>query len=327
MGQSRTKTAKTRADAAGRDTVLCLLDAGLDRPIERRIYEGLEGALRARGYKPHFGVIPIDPRAEVNRLLDTLGSSVAAIAIQPVRPNRELAETLLTAPVKNIPHIIIGHYYDDLMINACVVDNFGGMYAATEHLILAGRQRLAYVGEVSLSSTENERFQGFCMACLQHGIRVPHEFIVPSYFESDLRVRMRSLFSDPEPPDGIVCLFDTAGMRVLKVLKQLDIGVPDRVAVISMGDDEDLAETLCDPPLSTAYHPAVEMGKAAATRLADLIEARIPQTPSIMVVPVAMHIRASSGSPPHLLPNGKDFWPVPLSGYVGMPVPASIVRP
>lgn len=299
-------------------TILCLVCHARNHPIEAKISDGLHQAVTERGYHAVGGVIPIDPRNEVRRLVAQYeGGEIAGIALQPYRPNRELAELLLTPPIKSIPHIIIGHYYDNVQINSCVVDNYGGMYAMTEHIIRCGRKRPAFIGEISLSSTEHERFQGFALACLHQGIQVPPHFIIKQIFEVDLKKELEKLFASPAAPDALVCLFDGLACRVLRILKDLGIEVPRDVVVVSFGDDEDLADT-CQPPLSTVHHPAKEMGEVAAHQLINQIEGRIPFSPSVFVLPVGLHIRQSSGTPLDLLPDGKTFWSIPFSNYIGV---------
>lgn len=299
------------------DIIACFLSFGKDHAIEAKISEGLSSAVKERGYSPVNAVVPIDPRAEVRRIIHMFGDRIRGIAIQPFRPNRELAELLLTPPVNALPHMVIGHYFSNLQLNSCVIDNYGGMYAITEHLVNCGRKRFSFFGEVSLSSTEHERFQGFVMACLHHGIRVEPNRIVRSYFEMDIRNVLKAMFESPDPPDAIVCLFDGLAGRVLRALKDLRIAVPQRVAVVSFGDDQDIADQ-CEPPLSTAFHPAREMGSVAAHQLINLIEGRVPSTPSIYVVPVGLHIRESCGTPSKMLVNGNHFWKIPFSNYIGV---------
>ena len=297
--------------------IACLLSFGKDHAIEAKISEGLNAAVKDRGYSPVNAVIPIDPRSEVKRLIHMFGERIRGIVIQPFRPNRELAELLLTSPVNMLPHIVIGHYFSNLQINSCVIDNYGGMYAITKHLVDCGRKRFAFFGEISLASTEHERFQGFALACLHHGVQVKPKNIIKSYFETDIRNIIKAMYESSDSPDAIVCLFDGLAARVLRVLKDLNIRVPDQVAVVSFGDDEDIADK-CDPPLSTAYHPAREMGSVAAHQLINLIEGKIPSTSSIYVVPVGVHIRESSGTPENLLIDGKRFWEIPFSDYIGV---------
>jgi LacI family transcriptional regulator len=299
------------------DVIACLLSFGNDHAIEAKISEGLNTATEERGYSPLNGVIPIDPRTEVKRLVKILGDKIAGIAIQPFRPNRELAELLLTPPVRDIPHIMIGHYYSNLQISACVIDNYGGMYAITEHLLRLGRRRFAFFGEVSLSSTEHERFQGFAEACLHNGIQVKPDRIVKSYVENDLRNMIHAMLQSAEPPDALVCLFDGLASSVLRILTDYGIRVPERISVVSFGDDEDIADK-CSPPLSTAYHPAFEMGAVAAHQLINQIEGKIPPTSSIFVLPVGVHVRESCGAVQSFLPEGGSFWEVPFSGYIGV---------
>lgn len=310
------KTAPATQPATAK-TILTLLSLGNDHPIEAKISAGLNSAVRQRGYEPVTGVVPIDPRAEVRRLVADYGERLAGIALQPFRPNRELAELLLTPPVKSIPHIIIGHYFYHMLVNACVIDNFGGMYAVAEHLIRLGRRRLAYLGEVSLSSTEHERFQGFVQACLHHGIQVPPHFVVNKYFDTDLREIIHRLFASDDRPDGLVCLFDGMAARVLRILRELGIDVPREVSVMSFGDDEDIAEH-CEPQLSTAQHPAYAMGAVAGHQLINQIEGVLPNRPHLYVLPVSMQVRASCGSQPENLPQGSTHWDIPFSGYAGV---------
>ncbi len=302
----------------GPNKILCLLEQGIDHPIERRILNGLRSAIGERRYEMVSGVIPIDPRAETLRLVKMLGSSLAGIAIQPYRPNRELAEVLLAPPISTIPHIMIGHYYDHLSISTCVIDNYGGMYAATELLLKHGRRRPAFLGEISMSSTEHERHLGFCMACLHRGIAVPADCFIDLYHENDLKARLERIFASPDPPDAFVCLHDGLAVKLLRVLRSLHIAVPDRVSVISFGDDMDLAEA-SDPPLSTAVHPAETMGSIAAHQLINSVEGLIPESPTLWVLPVGIHRRKSCGT---LATMARDspIEPVPFSGFAGVSI-------
>lgn len=316
MNDMRSKDFQKR-EIENESIVACLLSFGKDHAIEAKISEGLNSAVKERGYSPLNAVVPFDPRAEVKRCINMFGDRIKGLAIQPYRPNRELAELLLTPPVNSLPHIIIGHYFANIQINSCVIDNYGGMYSITEHLVKQGRKKFTFFGEISLSSTEHERFQGFTHACLHHGIRVEPKDIIRSYFETDLRRIIKAMFNSSDTPDAMVCLFDGLAARVLRVLKDLGIQAPQQVAVVSFGDDEDIADR-CDPPLSTAYHPAKEMGAVAAHQLINLIEERIPATPSIYVVPAGIHIRESCGTPAESLSDGKRFWRIPFSNYVGV---------
>lgn len=308
-------TAEKRTGHGG--LIACLLSFGNDHAIEAKISEGLNTAVAERGYSPLNGVIPIDPRTEVRRLVKNLGDKIAGIAIQPFRPNLELAELLLTPPVRDIPHIMIGHYFSNLQLSSCVIDNYGGMYAITEHLVKLGRRRFAFFGEVSLSSTEHERFQGFAEACLHNGIQVKPDRIIKSYVEQDLRNMIKGMLDSEEPPDALVCLFDGLASSVLKILNDFGVQVPEKVAVVSFGDDEDIADK-CIPSLSTAYHPAFEMGAVAAHQLINQIEGKIPPTSSIFVLPVRVHVRESCGATLSAYLKGEKFWDVPFSGYIGV---------
>jgi LacI family transcriptional regulator len=284
-----------------------------DQPIEIKISEGFSEAAAKRGYAVMNGLVPFDPREEVRRLVANLGDRVCALAIQPYRPNRELAELLLTSPIHNLPHILIGHYFKDIRVNACVIDNYGGMYAMTEHLIMMGRRHPCFLGEINAGSTEDERFLGFCFACLHKGVQVPP---ISMANMSDLGLVVRTLLENDPSPDALVCAGDFLAREAMEIVSGLGLRIPEDCAVTSFGDDVDVAD-LCNPPLSTVYHPAREMGAVAAHQLINQIEGRIPSKPSVFVLPVSLHLRKSCGSSFSQMREGV-FREVPFSNYVGV---------
>ncbi len=288
-----------------------------DQPIEIKISEGFSEAASIRGYSVMNGLVPFDPREEVRRLVANLGDRVCALAIQPYRPNRELAELLLTPPIYNLPHILIGHYFKDIRVNACVIDNYGGMYAMTEHLIKNGRRHPCFFGEINAGSTEDERFLGFCFACLHNGILVPPAFATNNNLARELAPIVKSLFGLDPPPDALVCTGDVLAREIMEIVSSLGVRIPGDCAVASFGDDVDVAE-LCNPPLSAVYHPAREMGAVAAHQLINQIEGRIPSKPSTFVLPVSLHLRKSCGTSYDLLKIEGDIQEVPFSNYVGV---------
>lgn len=306
-----------RRYSGGNKTFLCLICREQHHPQESKIWEGFQSAVSQRGYQAISGVIPIDPRDEMQHLIAQYRGKIAGIALKPSHSSRGLAEVLLSFPVKAIPHIIIGHYFHQIPLNACVVDNYGGMYAITEHLIRCGRKRLAFVGDINLGSIEHERLHGFVFACLHQGIRVTPEFIIQPGFEGQLKKQLESLFSCPEPPDALVCLSDRLAARILKILSELGWRVPHDVAVVGFGDDEAFADA-CEPPLCTVHYSSTALGEIAAHQLINQIEGKIAFTPSVFVLPVRIRIRQSSGTLDESLPEGKSSRDIPFSNFVGV---------
>lgn len=297
---------------------IVLLLLHMDSPIEQKIHAGFAQAVQERGYRLISGITPFDPRAEVKRLFGLHGDQIAGLAIQPYVPNRDLAELLLAKPVRNLPHIIVGHHFEDIAINSCVIDNYGGVFEATQRLLAAGRRTPAFIGEIIPSSTEHERYLGFADACLQYGAHVPRSHIIRHYSEDFLTETFREMFREPQNavrPDAIICMHDQAGALILRVLKKLGIEVPGQIAVMSYGDDIGVAEK-CDPPLSTVYHPAWELGYISGQLLINQVEGILPAKPLTYTLPVKMHLRSSCGT---CSPAEADagLLPVPFSNYVG----------
>jgi DNA-binding LacI/PurR family transcriptional regulator len=101
----------------------------------------------------------------------------------------------------------------------------------------------------------------------------------------------RHLLDLDEPPTAIIYANDVMAMAGLSLAVSRGIGVPGQLSIIGF-DDTEIAAHL-QPALTTVGLDAIAWGRAAATRLLELVDGR-PATP-IELVPAALVIRASTG--------------------------------
>jgi LacI family transcriptional regulator len=154
-----------------------------------------------------------------------------------------------------------------------VADNFGGAFAATEHLIKTGRRRIAHLTIQPWLSITQERLAGYRAALEQNGL---------PYDESLVRFGTAS---------------DRLALGCLAALRQRRISIPDEVSLIGF-TNLNVADLL-SPSMSTVVQPAKEIGQTAAERLLDLIERK--QRPALPIttttVPTTMQLRESTQLP------------------------------
>jgi len=163
---------------------------------------------------------------------------------------------------------------------------------AAEHLIERGFQNLAFCGFQG-ESWSHRRFQGFEETVNQRGL-TGQVYDSPWLGGKPLRwgveqERLVKWLSSLPRPLGIVACNDARGQHVLESCRQLNLKIPDEVAVIGVDNDEVMCR-LSDPPLSSIAPNARGIGGLAA-ELLDQMMARtgVPEmetlVPPIGVVP------------------------------------------
>lgn len=94
-------------------------------------------------------------------------------------------------------------------------------------------------------------------------------------------------------PTGIFVCNDIRGQQVLNACRNLDITVPDDIAVIGV-DDDDAICPLTDPPLSSVRPDAERVGYRAAEILCDMMHGTPPPTATEFIAPTAVVARLST---------------------------------
>jgi Transcriptional regulators len=196
------------------------------------------------------------------------------------------------------------------------VDNEGGMYAATRHLIELGHRRIAHLaGSTSPALPEagaRERLAGYRRALEEAGLPFDPALVPEGYYvESSGLERTQRLLDAPGPlPTAFCCANDAIAVGCLEALRARGLRVPEDVSVT--GFDGVLTSQVLTPPLTTVRQPLPELGRRAVELLLHQIHNASeggedtddgPRDASTSesrteVWPVELVIRGSTASPP-----------------------------
>jgi DNA-binding LacI/PurR family transcriptional regulator len=114
------------------------------------------------------------------------------------------------------------------------------------------------------------RLSGFRQVLGEAGIELPDVFVrLAPYSQEQTRQVARELLNLPEPPTAIFSATDFQALGVLKAARQLDVSVPEQLAVIGF-DDLDMAEYA---DLTTICQHLDESGRLAVEILLAQLEA------------------------------------------------------
>lgn len=127
-----------------------------------------------------------------------------------------------------MPLIFLDFYDKDLAKDAVITDNFHGMYFLTEYLFDHGFTKLAYVGNIYVTSSIMDRYCGFHKSMLEHHEVLPEKWLIP---DRDMEGKIE--FDLPEElPEAFVCNCDlTAGLLIMK-LEEKGYRVPEDISVV-----------------------------------------------------------------------------------------------
>jgi LacI family transcriptional regulator len=154
-------------------------------------------------------------------------------------------------------------------------------------------------------SIADERLKGYKKALDDHGLSIDQEFIRycsytdRSRLKEDIRAAIKQLMQSAKPPNAIFAAGDQITTSSVGIINQLGYRIPDDLALIGF-TNTDLAGSL-NPPLSTVYQPAYEIGQLAAEKLLGLIKGRrLFEDFETIRLETRINIRASSRPAPDL---------------------------
>ncbi len=253
---------------------------------------GVESELTRHGYALLLQVVP-EHEGELQtyrRLSDegrVDGVFVTDLLVDDPRP-AFLAEL-------GLPAVIVGPALPEAYWPAVGVDDGPGIAAAVEHLAAQGHTRIAHVSGPTQMVHGRSRHDAWAATLRASGLTAgPH---VESDFSAEGgALATRELLELATPPTAIVYANDLMAIAGLAVAARLGIDVPGQLSVTGY-DDTELAAHV-QPSLTSVSTDVIGWGRAAATRLLELVDQR-PATDLQLPAP-SLVVRGSSGPvPPH----------------------------
>lgn len=195
---------------------------------------------------------------------------------------------------RRIPLVFFDRVVDEIETHKIVVDDFGGAYRATKHLIEQGAKKMAHIGgPLNLKIYEN-RLQGFRKALADAGLEIDQNLLVNnSLTRKDGTSAIKKLLMQQSKPDAIFCANDTTALSVIIYLREKGIKVPAEIAVVGFSN-EPFSEVVT-PSISTVKQPGFLIGEKAAELIIQQIlhKNEKPQFETI-VMPTELIVRDSS---------------------------------
>ncbi|RAK63869.1 LacI family DNA-binding transcriptional regulator [Hymenobacter edaphi] len=254
---------------------------------------GIEAIAYNRGYHVIIFQTHESYEREVANVQQALSRKVDGLLISLSSETSDV-EHLRELLDRNMPIVQFDRVSTELNTTKVVADNFAGAFAATEHLIKAGRRRIAHLTIPPWISITQERLAGYRAALEQYGLEYDESLVRYGTFGPDEATTMvDDLLAQASPPDAFFTASDRLALGALAALQRRKIAIPQDVSLIGF-TNLNVADLL-SPSLSTVVQPAQEIGQIAAERLIELIERKQKAAPpTTIIVPSHLSVREST---------------------------------
>lgn len=293
-----------------------LIGLVVSRPNFYFFYPQLAAAFDERVRRANYGMVMslhgdrADLLSEVIEGL-LLTQHIVGLAITPPRFGNA-SRVIQRLRRADIPFVFIGRQDDDSQVDSVSPDNQQIGYQATRHLIALGHRRIAHLG-FSDYSTGRVRLQGYQLAMSEAELQP--EFVevtehiatgIPAIDDEDPATRIAvpahqaalQLLAKADRPTAVFCFNDIVGMGVYKAARELGLGIPQDLSLISV--DNLPTVTHFEVPLTTFALPGAEIGRQGVNLLLRRIAGE-EMGPQQYLLPAPM-VRRASTAPANLHP-------------------------
>ncbi len=237
------------------------------------ILHGIESVLSANGYATQISFTHNRVENERRALRSMLDNDVDGIIVEPTKsglpnPNIRIYDEFRA---RNIPVLFFNAKYPGLDFPVVCLDDVVAGEMATSFLIGKGHKKIAGVFQCD-DIQGLLRYQGYIQALEKNGIEINSHRIFWFATEDidDIATYPDRIMKRIKDCSAVCCYNDQIAVKVIKILEQHGISVPDNISVTGI-DNSNLAE-LSVPPLTSVYNPVSLLGETAAKNLLALIE-------------------------------------------------------
>ena len=166
----------------------------------------------------------------------------------------------------NIPLVFLDFYYDKVNVDSVNTDNFFGTYEITNDLIEKGHKNIAFVGNLNLTSSIQDRFLGYYKSILEYKLHFNNSWIINDRTDDNEWI---DIILPKDMPTAFVCNCDKTALILIKKLKKIGYSIPEDYSVV--GFDDSIHAVQSNPSISTVRVDLDQMAKATVKMISKKI--------------------------------------------------------
>jgi len=264
----------------------------IERPFFATAVSGIQQVAAEAGYRVMICQSKESYQTEVSNVQALVASRVDGLLICHSRETENFDHVQPRA-CQGIPIVHFDRVSDEVNSARVMIDDWGGAFAITEHLIKEGCQRIALLAGPEQLLISRQREAGY-RAALQHYGQAAHpEWRVHCDFRQEsVLAALEDWLALPEPPDAIFAINYTNAFDLMLGLKKRGLRIPEDVAVVGFGDE--FLAAMIEPGLTTVDLHPYRIGQQAARLFLDQVRQKEDFKPRTYVISGELMIRQSS---------------------------------
>lgn len=231
---------------------------------------GVAGRLSRENYE--LVIYPVDSEEQLQGYLSSIPvmRNLDGLIIMSLAVKDRDVERLIT----NKMETVLIEFSDD-QLNSIVIDDYQGGRMVAEHLVQKGYKSFGFLGDIepperNIIHPVRSRLGGFQAVLKDAGFELQSKKIKQAFYAHESsREAAYELLTMPNRPSAIFAASDNQALSIMKVVRQLNMRIPDDVAVVGF-DDIDMADYV---DLTTVRQHLDESGRLSAEivlgRIAD----------------------------------------------------------
>lgn len=170
-----------------------------------------------------------------------------------------------------VPIIFFDRIPETMECSTVTTDDYESSFKATEHLMLAGCKKIAFLCVSRFLSITQKRMLGYQAALQKYKIAFDPKLIIQCNNDNiSNQAILKKLLSRKVRPDGIFASVEKLAISTYYVCNDLKIKIPQQLKIISFSNLR--TASLLSPSLTTITQPAFEIGKESAELLFRMIK-------------------------------------------------------
>lgn len=179
----------------------------------------------------------------------------------------------------DIPKVFVDSHHTQSKSDCVVIENFYSTNKITQYLIDNGHKNIGFVGSVGVTYSITDRYLGYYKALIENNLSLNKEWIIEDRTENNDIIQMKL----PKTlPTAFVCNCDDTACKMITLLQQNGINVPQDVSIVSF--DNDVISKLCTPKLTTVDVNTDKMASKAVEIIIDRIKNPVIENPILELI-------------------------------------------
>lgn len=157
--------------------------------------------------------------------------------------------------------VVVNNYYYEVDCDYVYSNHNRTGYKAVKYLVDKGHTKIGFIGTEG-NFNNPQCYLGFCRALEKHRLELFPQYIIAT--KEEMEVRVKDCIASNNLPSVFICESDNTALKLIKLLYELGISVPNDLSVIGIGNTE--MSSLSIPALTT-FDLNIEYFTEVAVRL------------------------------------------------------------